>query len=270
MSTPSGIITLTTDFGDRDPFVATMKGRILDRFPAARIVDMSHQISTYRPAEAGFWLSRAYSYFSTGTVHVAVVDPGVGTARGIIGVQADDHIFLAPDNGLLSQVIERAQTSRIHRLDLPCALQRFQLAQPSSTFHGRDLFAPIAAELAAGCATLADIGPATDAFHSGPDVAPTVLAGCIDGVVITVDHFGNLITNIDEALLRSFAQPMVAVSGRELGLGRTYGDARPGDVLALINSFGVLEIAVAEGNAAVVLGLERGATVRVIDTRRES
>lgn len=263
MLTPSGIITLTTDFGDRDPFVATMKGRILDRLPTARIIDVTHGISTYWPAEAGFWLSRAYPYFSAGTVHVAVVDPDVGTTRDIIGVQADDHIFLAPDNGLLQAVLRRAKSSVVHRLDLSQAMQRFALSAPSATFHGRDIFAPIAAELAAGHATLADIGPSTKTFHEGLGTVPRVSTGRIEGMVMTVDHFGNLITNIEESLIRPFSRPVVEVGGHEINLGRTYGDVQPGDVLALINSFGVLEIAVTQGSATAVLGLGRGAPVQV-------
>lgn len=266
MLSASGIITITTDFGYRDPFVATMKGRILDRFPNARIVDMTHGISSYWPAEAGFWLSRAYRYFSAGTVHIAVVDPGVGTARGIVGVQADEHLFLAPDNGLLSQVVSRAQAPVVHRLDLEHARQRFGLSEPSSTFHGRDIFAPIAAELAAGRAHLADIGPVTGTLHDGPRAEPEVSPGLIIGIVITIDHFGNLITNIDEQLIRSLSHPVVEIGGREVILRRTYGDVRAGELLALINSFGVLEIAAAERNAAALLGLDRGARVRVIDT----
>jgi S-adenosylmethionine hydrolase len=262
---PCGIITLTTDFGDRDPFVATMKGRILDRLPSARIIDVTHQISTYWPAEAGFWLSRAYPYFPAGTVHIAVVDPGVGTSRHIVGVQVDDHIFLAPDNGLLSLVLRRAKASRIHRLDVKHALERFRLSTPSSTFHGRDLFAPIAAELAAGRATLEDIGPPTDSVLEVAVASTEQSADGIHGVVITVDHFGNLITDIDESLIRGLQRPAVTIDGRQIPLRRTYGDVQPGDLLALINSFGVVEIAVAQGSAAAVLGLSRGTPVSVRD-----
>lgn len=262
---PCGIITLTTDFGDRDPFVATMKGRILDRLPSARIIDVTHQISTYWPAEAGFWLSRAYPYFPSGTVHVAVVDPGVGTSRDIVGALVGDQVFLAPDNGLLSLVLRRAKAQRIHRLDVPHALGRFQLTQPSSTFHGRDLFAPIAAELAAGRASIEDIGPPAQAVQETSIASAEKSADGIHGVVVTVDHFGNLITDIDESLLGGFRRPVVELDHHRIAVHRTYGDVQPGDLLALVNSFGVLEIAVAQGNAAVVLGLNRGTPVKVID-----
>jgi S-adenosylmethionine hydrolase len=266
MFSASGIITLTTDFGYRDPFVATMKGRILDRLPTARIVDVTHETSVYWPAEAGFWLSRAYPYFSIGSVHIAVVDPGVGTSRSIIGVEADGHLFLAPNNGLLASVLARVQAPLIHQLDLAHALKRFGLSQPSSTFHGRDIFAPIAAELAAGRASLADLGPEIKEVAAGQVAEPTVSSGGISGVVITIDHFGNLITNIDESLIRSFRRPVVHISNQTVPVHRTYGDAKPGDLLALINSFGVIEIAIAEGNGAAILGCGRSSKVQVLDT----
>src|SRR5215831_6236484 len=113
---PSGVITITTDFGHQGPFVGVMKGAILSRFPAARLVDLTHEVLVHWPAEAGFWLSHAYQYFPAGTVHVAVVDPGVGTARAILAVAADGHLFLAPDNGLLAPLVARAGTARIVRV----------------------------------------------------------------------------------------------------------------------------------------------------------
>src|SRR5688572_10253392 len=129
---PCGVVTLTSDFGLRDPFVATMKGRILSRFPAARVIDITHEIPVYWPAEAGFWLSRAWTYFPSGSVHVAVVDPGVGTRRDIIAVVVQDANFLAPDNGLLAPVIARLPQPQIIRLDAQ-RLQRLKLGIPSST-----------------------------------------------------------------------------------------------------------------------------------------
>src|SRR5437868_13335769 len=116
MFSACGVITITTDFGHQGPFVATMKGRILTRWPAARIIDVTHEVPVYWPAEAGFWLARAFEYFPPGSVHVAVVDPGVGTSRDIIAVQADGHAFLAPDNGLLAPVVTRAKASAVHRV----------------------------------------------------------------------------------------------------------------------------------------------------------
>jgi len=264
---PSGVITITTDFGHQGPFVATIKGRILTRFPQARIIDVTHEVPVYWPAEAGFWLSRAFEYFPFGTVHVAVVDPGVGTSRDIIVVEADAHVFLAPDNGLLAPVVARAKSAVVHRLDVEAARRRFGLGALSATFHGRDVFAPIAAELAAGHARVENLGPRiTDivpAWVDDPAVGPDQVAG----VVITIDHFGNLITNIDGHLIQRFAHPLVKTGGHSFPLRRTYGDVKPGEFLALINSFGVVELARAEQSAAEGLGLGRGAPVVVTEEK---
>lgn len=263
MFSPCGVITITTDFGHQGPFVATMKGRILAHFPQARIIDVTHEVSVYWPAEAGFWLARAYKYFPAGSVHVAVIDPGVGTSREIIAVAADGHAFLAPDNGLLAPIISRGNAT-IYRLDTPRIVSRLGLPAPSATFHGRDLFAPIGAEIAAGRLALTDLGPrTTDIVPSWVD-EPTVSAGQVSGVVITLDHFGNLITNIDASLIESFKDPVVRTGGHTFALRRTYGDVRPGEFLALVNSFGVVEIARAEQSAAEALGLGRGAPVTVL------
>jgi S-adenosylmethionine hydrolase len=261
---PCGVITITTDFGHRGPFVATMKGRMLTRFPQARIIDLTHEILVHWPAEAGFWLARAWPYFPDGSVHVAVVDPGVGTRRDIIAVTAATHTFLAPDNGLLAPVITRAGTSRIWRV-VARQLERFGLGTPSATFHGRDIFAPIAAELAAGRCAPADLGEETTEYVPSWVEEPEVIGQSIRGVVITLDHFGNLITNIDQEQLRRFARPVVHAGNHRLPMRRTYGDVQPGDYLALINSFGVVEIARAEQSAAEGLGLERGAPVSVTE-----
>jgi S-adenosylmethionine hydrolase len=258
-----GVVTITTDFGHQGPFVATMKGQVLGRFPGARIIDVTHEVPVYWPAEAGFWLSRAYPYFPAGSVHVAVVDPGVGTKRDIIAVEADGHGFLAPDNGLLAPVIGRARSAQVYRLDLQAARNRFHLPAPSATFHGRDIFAPIAAELAAGRASLADLGPVLEDIVPAWVDEPAVTGDQVSGVIITMDHFGNLITNIDARLIERFAHPVVRTAGHSFPLRRTYGDVRPGQYLALINSFGVVEIARAEQSASEGLGLGRGAPVVV-------
>ncbi len=268
--TPSGILTLTTDFGHEGPFVATMKGRILTRFPGARIIDLTHEIVVYWPAEAGFWLERSFSYFPSGTVHVAVVDPGVGTHRDIVIVESEGHIFLAPDNGLLAPVVARAAKgtgpkASLYRLD-PQRLGRFALGPASATFHGRDIFAPLAAELAAGRCTPRDIGePIREIIPSWVD-EPTDLGRQVTGVVIAIDHFGNLITNIDGNRAHRFRGPIVRTGNHEFPLRRTYGDAKPGDYLALVNSFNVVEIARAEQSAAEGLGLGRGAPVSVVES----
>jgi S-adenosylmethionine hydrolase len=258
------VITITTDFGHQGPFVGVMKGCILTRFPQARIVDLTHEIVVHWPAEAGFWLARAFGYFPPGTVHVAVVDPGVGTAREIVALLAGGHYFLAPDNGLLAPVASRAGAALIVRLGA-AQLAHLGVRRPSATFHGRDIFAPVAAELAAGRSSLRSLGEAVSTLVPSWVEEPAVDARSVTGVVISIDHFGNLITNIDGGLIERFRLPLVHAGNHAFPLLRTYGDTRPGEYLALVNSFGVLEIARAENSAAEGLGLSRGAPVVVRD-----
>lgn len=265
MISPCSVVTITTDFGHQGPFVATMKGMILTRLPDARIIDVTHEVPVYWPAEAGFWLARSYRYFPLGSVHIAVVDPGVGTSRDIIAMEADGHAFLAPDNGLLAPIVGRAKSVAIHRVELAGVRTRFRLATPSATFHGRDIFAPLAAEIAAGHAQVADMGPPITEIVPAWVDDPAVTSDHISGVVITIDHFGNLITNIEADMIQRFRHPIVRTGGHSFPVKRTYGDVRPGDYLALINSFGVVEIARAEQSAAEGLGLGRGAPVIVAD-----
>jgi S-adenosylmethionine hydrolase len=260
--TASGVVTLTTDFGLKDPFVGVMKGQLVARFAAVRIIDLTHEIPAHWPAEAGFWLARSFRYFPAGTVHVAVVDPGVGSARQIAAVEADGHLFLAPDNGLLAPVIDGAAAVTLRHV-ADSTLSRLGIHAPSATFHGRDVFAPLAAAVAAGRLQPTDLGPSVDELVPGWIEEPLVVAGQLTGTVVTVDHFGNLVTNIEASLLQGIAHPVVRVAGRELALRRTYSDVRPGEYLALVNSFGVLEIACAERSAAEGLGLARGAPVTV-------
>jgi S-adenosyl-L-methionine hydrolase (adenosine-forming) len=258
----SGVITITTDFGHQGPFVGVMKGVIYSRFASARIVDLTHEIVVHWPAEAGFWLARSFEYFPVGTVHVAVVDPGVGTSRDIIAVSARGHVLLAPDNGLLAPVVSRQPEASIVRISMP-KLAPLGIQKASATFHGRDILAPIAAELAAGRCAPEDLGVPTDNLVPSWVDEPTVLPGSVSGVVITIDHFGNLITNIDGALLASFRKPEVRAGAHVFPLLRTYGDVQPGAYLALVNSFEVVEIARAEQSAAEGLGLNRGAPVTI-------
>ena len=261
---PCGVITITTDFGHQGPFVGVIKGCILTRFPAARLIDLTHEIVVHWPAEAGFWLARSFDYFPTGTVHMAVVDPGVGTSRHIVAVRAGGHYFLAPDNGLLAPVIARAGESLIVRVGA-AQLARLGVQRPSATFHGRDIFAPVAAELAAGRCRIEELGEAVTSLVPSWVEDPTVESRSVSGVVITNDHFGNLITNIDAGLIERFRLPLVHAGNHAFPLLRTYGDTRPGEYLALVNSFGVIEIARAENSAADGLGLSRGAPVVVRD-----
>ncbi len=260
----NGLVTLTTDFGLRDPFVGVMKGVLLARFPRAQLIDLTHGILAHWPAEAGFWLARSAAYFSSGTLHVAVVDPGVGSSRRILMAEANDQLFLAPDNGLLGSVLERLEIGGVWELE-PGRQPGIFPTRISATFHGRDLFAPAAAALASGELRPEQLGKSCDSWVPSWIDEVRLEGNTIKGVVVTIDHFGNLLTNIDGNLVRRMADPHVYLAGRTLPLKRTYSDVQPGDDLALLNSFDVLEIARAQGNAAEALGLERGAPVVVQD-----
>jgi S-adenosyl-L-methionine hydrolase (adenosine-forming) len=260
---PSGVVTLTTDFGLEDPFVGVMKGRILARFPAARLVDLTHAIPPQRPAEAGFWLARCFEYFPPGTVHVAVVDPGVGTDRAIVCAEACGHALIAPDNGLLAPVVARSAQAQIYEL-AASTLEAAGIRAVSATFHGRDIFAPIAAELAAGRLAPASLGEQRPRLAQAPSAPCAGEAGQpVSGRVVTIDHFGNLITDIDSERLAGLRDPHVTIAGHIVPYRRTYGEARRGELLALMNAFDALEIAEAQGSAAATLRVERGAPVLV-------
>jgi len=261
---PSGVITLTTDFGHKGPFAAVMKGVIVSRFHDAKIIDLAHDIPAQWPPEAGFWVERSYRYFPGGTVHIAIVDPGVGTERDILLVDYDHHYFMAPDNGLLAHMLDAADGAMVFKLDMD-ALERLDILTPSTTFHGRDIFAPIAAELAAGRTTPVCIGKPADEWVPAWLDEPDVTSGKVSGVIVTVDAFGNLISNIDARLVEKFQQPVAHIAGHDIQMSSTYGRVKPGEYLALINSFGVLEIARAESSAAEGLGSERGAPITVRD-----
>jgi len=261
---PCGVVTLTTDFGLEDPFVGVMKGRIIERFPAARVIDLTHAIPPQRAAEAGFWLSRCFAYFPEGTVHVAVVDPGVGTNRAIVCVATGGHALIAPDNGLLVPVVARSVDSEIYEL-APSTLSALGIRNVSATFHGRDIFAPVAAELAAGRLAPPDLGERRPELAQSPLAEPGTPdgPGSVSGKVVTIDHFGNLITDIESSRLAGLRDPQVSIAGRIVPCRRTYGEARPGELLALVNSFDTLEIAAVGGSAAAALGVGRGAAVLV-------
>ena len=263
---PSGVITITTDFGHKGPFAAVMKGVILTRFPDARIVDLAHDIPAQWPPEAGFWVSRSYPWFPQGSVHLAIVDPGVGTERDILIAECDGHIFMAPDNGLLAQLFDTCGDPQVFKLDMS-KLASLDLPTPSATFHGRDIFAPIAAELAAGRIAARAITTPTQDWTPGWIDEPDVSTSRIAGVIVTVDTFGNLISNIDAGLLETFKQPVADIAGHQIQMQTTYGRVQPGDFLALVNSFGVVEIARAEGSAADGLGSARGAPLIIHDKK---
>ena len=238
-----------------------MKGVILGRFPGARVVDLAHDIPAQWPPEAGFWVSRSFRWFPRGTVHLAIVDPGVGTERDILVAECEGHVFMAPDNGLLAQLLDKCESPRVGRLDV----DRLDLPPPSATFHGRDIFAPVAADLAAGRIRMDDVASPTREWIPGWVDDPQPGDQKVSGIVITIDNFGNLISNIDATLIEGFVQPVAEIAGHEIPMLPTYGRAQPGEYLALVNSFGVVEVARAEGSAADGLGAARGAPIAVRD-----
>jgi hypothetical protein len=244
------IITLLTDFGTADGYVAEMKGALLRRAPAAVLVDVAHDLAPGDVVAAAYVLGRAWRAFPEGTVHLAVVDPGVGTPRRALAGKAGGQCFVAPDNGLLTPALE-GRASDLVALEVP--------AGASSTFHGRDVFAPAAARLAAG-EPLAALGP--------PVVDPVFLppallerrGGDLLGAVVHVDRFGTLITNLPGARLAPGA--LVRLGAYDLELRKTFADVAPGDPVAYVGSGGTVEIAVRGARADAALGLTRGAEVR--------
>lgn len=251
------VLTFLTDFGLQDPFVGIMHGVVLSRAPDARIIDLSHGIRPQDVTEAAFWLDRSQRWFPPGSVHVAVVDPGVGSQRAALAVAAQRQFFVAPDNGLLGPLLQRAPDAQVHHVDTAA----LGLEVPSRTFHGRDVFAPVGALLLAGT-PLDEIGPKLPPQAPSAYPRATLATDAIDGVVVAIDHFGNLITNIDADDLANVGATRAEVGGGLLPLRGTYSEVSDGELLALINSFGTLEIAQRNGNAAKALGLPRGAAVR--------
>ncbi len=256
------LVTLTTDFGTRDPYVAAMKGVLLRTCPELRVLDLGHEISPHDVLEGSLFLAGALPHFPAGTVHIAVVDPGVGGERRPIAVRAGGQTVVCPDNGLLTLFLRAYEQEAAHVI----ANVEFMAAGISATFHGRDIFAPAAARLACG-APLDAAGPPLESIVTLDVPEPRRAAGdAVHGEVIHVDRFGNAITNIPRAMVESIERAKIHVAGRSLGgLRRTYADGAAGQALALIGSTGHVEIAVSGGSAATVLGLRRGDGVEFTD-----
>jgi S-adenosyl-L-methionine hydrolase (adenosine-forming) len=243
------LITLLTDFGDADSYLGEMKGVLLSRVHGAALADITHQIPPGDVRAAQYILSRVWHRFPRETVHVAVVDPGVGTARRALAAAAAGHYFVAPDNGLLSFLPPDAQF-----VSLPIP------ATAAPTFHARDVFAPAAGQLALG-ASLTHLGQAITDPHLSPLPAPHQDGAVTVGEVIYVDRFGTLITNIPAALVTPVAS--ISIGRTDVGaLRRTFADVEPGQLVAFAGSNGTVEIAVRDGSAAKMLKVGVGAEVR--------
>ena len=256
------IITLTTDFGVSSPYVAQMKGVILAHCPGVTLVDITNAIRPQDIRQAAFVVSEATPLFPRGTIHVVVVDPGVGTARGIVFAQIGEQSYVAPDNGVLSHLAARVPPSRIFTL----ADERFWLPDVSSTFHGRDIMAPVAARVRAGLSPT-ELGPPQTSLVQLDWPEVTVLAGRIEGEVIAMDSFGNLITSITREQLAGV--PVDDTVGifcddhETRGIFTAYGDQPDMTLIALLGSSGHLELAIVGDSAATMLGVHEGAKVKV-------
>lgn len=259
------IITLTTDFGLNDHFVGTMKGVILEIVPEAEIVDICHSVQAFDVLDGALTISQAYSYFPNGTVHVVVVDPGVGSARRPILASCDKYHFVAPDNGVLSLIYAREERVHVRHIT-----SEHYFAQPvSNTFHGRDIFAPVAAYLAKNVDSL-KFGDEIDDFVKFSAPRPKAAnENTLRGVVLKVDRFGNLVTNItpkDAPMLFEAGGPFKIVVGkREItSILKNYAEGSPGEVFGILGSMGFLEIAANRGAAAQLAEAGKGSDVSIV------
>ena len=267
MNQPPRIITLTTDFGTSDAYVGIMKGVILSINPNAQIVDLTHAIPPQDIYEAAFSISAAHSYFPKGTIHIIVVDPGVGSDRQAIVSRTDNAFFVCPDNGVLSYLLQSVGNEGGQPID-SVAIQNsaYYLPEVSNTFHGRDIFAPVAAHLSLGV-SLEDIGPPVQTLVQLPIQVPELTDGTLTGQIVKIDRFGNAITNISEtAIDRLKSASTGGMATYEIRVGsvrlhrfnRAYAESGVGKPLAIIGSSGLLEIAINGGNAKEGLGIKWG------------
>jgi S-adenosylmethionine hydrolase len=259
------VITLTTDFGQKDGFVGTLKGVIWGICPKAQIADISHEITPRNILEGALVLWHAYSFFPAGTTHVAVVDPGVGTKRRPIAIGVNGHVFIGPDNGLFTPILLDAEKFNWRIESFQLTNEKYFLPVISRTFHGRDIFAPVAAHLANGI-PLSELGPAiSDPVHIDllkPEKTPTGWQAHI----ISVDRFGNLATDLPADWIKDREKVSLWVGRFEVcGISDTYGAGLTGELLALSDSTGRLELAVVNGNAAQTTGAQVGDIVKVVE-----
>lgn len=262
----SGIITLTTDFGYRDPFVGIMKGVMLQINPSAKLVDLSHGIEPQDIMAGALALAASIPYFAPGTVHLVVIDPGVGSHRKPVVIETKHGFFVGPDNGVLSLALK--DSAVVQTVEL--SNTRAHLEPTSSTFHGRDIFAPAAARIAAGTPPKL-LGNTVDTFASltWPNIERQGQA--ITGEIVYVDHFGNLMSNIRaDDLDPGTGRPVITIQNRTIqGISQSYSAAGNGNYLAIFNSWGLLEISRCNGNASNGLGAGVGTGI-VLDQAKDS
>ena len=258
------IITLTTDFGTSDPYVGIMKGVILGINPQATIVDITHDVRPQGVEQAAFLIEKSHSYFPPGTIHVVVVDPGVGTSRRAVVLSSPKELFVAPDNGVLARVLAGSEEG-----GLPHGYQAYSLADPifwrsplSDTFHGRDVFGPVAAHLSLGIDP-GQMGDSVGNLARLPAWTPAWKGNLLEGRVVHTDRFGNLVTDIEADLLRDSPKLSIEVKGIAISaISRSYAEG--GEMLAIIGSFDTLEVAARNASAQAKLDADIGDTVRVV------
>ena len=259
---PCGVITLMSDFGLSDHFVGVMKGVILNINPQVEIVDITHAVPSQDVHGAAFLVDSTCRYFPGGTIHVVVVDPGVGSQRRAIICQTDTAYFVCPDNGILSYVLGNDTAHRVIAL----GNTDYWLSEVSNTFHGRDIFAPVAAHLSRGI-SLSKFGHVANNVVRLPIPMPQVTQTEIIGIIIWIDRFGNLITNLTSDMLESCGMDngfVIRAGMAELSkLNSAYAESEEGACLAIIGSSGYLEISVNQGSAARILGLKRNDVIEV-------
>lgn len=254
----SSIISVLTDFGLRDPYVGAVKGVIFSINPGARVVDISHEVEAGNVFQGAYLLANSYPFFPAGTVHLAVVDPGVGGKRKPIMVETDSYFFVGPDNGIFSYIFEKEKNIRCFELKN----REYFLGHISGTFHARDIFAPVAAYLSMGVSP-EEFGPPIGEFKKLTDIHCQSDRESVKGKVVHVDRFGNVITNIPVDLL-DCSTPSLNLKGITLkGLKRSYSEVRKGEPLLIQGSGGCLEISLREGNASRFFNLKPGDSILI-------
>ena len=257
------IITLTTDFGDESGYAGVMKGVILTVNSDCQIIDITHRVSQQDIEEAAFLLNNSFSYFPEHSIHVVVVDPGVGSERKPILIETDKYWFVGPDNGIFSFIFLMEGFKKVWEI----TNKRYFLPEVSSTFHGRDIFAPVAAHLSLGVSA-EELGKELKGFVMLKDLEPKVEAGVIKARVVYADHFGNLISNISKDLFSRLVADKsfnISVGGEIIQrLSLSYADVRDGEVLALFGSSQWLEISVKNGNCQKELDIKKGAEINIL------
>jgi len=254
----SGLITLLTDFGTQDPYVGAMKGVILSIAPDVRIVDLTHEVAPQNVRQASFALASVIPYYKAGAIHLAVVDPGVGTDRAAVVIECEDRRFVGPDNGIFTLALEACPPKRAWRLTRP----EYFMATVSQTFHGRDVFAPVAAHLSRGVPA-SDLGEPypVDRLERFESLPPRFGERSVLAQIVYVDRFGNLITNLREDAGRAVRS--VSLGHLEAPLATSYRDVGEGEYLCVWGSFGLLEVSRSMGDAATSLGLGVGDDVHI-------